>query len=115
MDKYFDNTPILKAIFKFKWHIIAITILAAALGAFFSGPKFITPKYKSEAVVYPNGRAEFSDETYTEQMLQVMESQEIMDSVVEKFDLMNHYEIDKNYKYARKTQIISKIIIYKVI
>lgn len=107
MDKYFDNTPILKAIFKFKWHIIAITILAAALGAFFSGPQFITPKYKSEAVVYPNGRAEFSDETFTEQMLQVMDSQEILDSVAEAFDLMQHYKIDNNYQFA-KTALIGE-------
>lgn len=107
MDKYFDNTPILKAIFKFKWHIIAITILAAALGAFFSGPKFITPKYKSEAVVYPNGRAEFSDETFTEQMLQVMDSQEILDSVAEAFDLMQHYKIDNDYQFA-KTALIGE-------
>lgn len=107
MDKYFDNTPILKAIFKFKWHIIAITILAAALGAFFSGPNFITPKYKSEAVVYPNGRAEFSDETFTEQMLQVMDSQEILDSVAEAFDLMQHYKIDNDYQFA-KTALIGE-------
>ena len=107
MDKYFDNTPILKAIFKFKWHIIAITILAAALGAFFSGPKFITPKYKSEAIVYPNGRAEFSDETFTEQMLQVMDSQEILDSVAEAFDLMQHYKIDNDYQFA-KTALIGE-------
>lgn len=107
MGKYFDNTPILKAIFKFKWHIIAITILAAALGAFFSGPKFITPKYKSEAVVYPNGRAEFSDETFTEQMLQVMDSQEILDSVAEAFDLMQHYKIDNDYQFA-KTALIGE-------
>jgi capsular polysaccharide biosynthesis protein len=107
MDKYFDNTPILKAIFKFKWHIIAITIIAAVLGAFFSGPKFITPKYKSEAIVYPNGRSEFSDETFTEQMLQVMESQEILDSVAEVFDLMSHYKIDKNYQFA-KTALIGE-------
>ena len=107
MDKYFDNTPILKAIFKFKWHIIAITILAAALGAFFSGPNFITPKYKSEAVVYPNGRAEFSDEIFTEQMLQVMDSQEILDSVAEAFDLMQHYKIDNDYQFA-KTALIGE-------
>lgn len=107
MDKYFNNLPLLKAVFKFKWHIMAITILAAALGAIFSGPKFITPKYKSEAIVYPNGRSEFSDETFTEQMLQVMESQEILDSVAETFDLMSHYEIDKNYQFA-KTALIGE-------
>lgn len=107
MDKYFDNTSLFKVILKWKWHIIAVTIVAAALGAIFSGPKFITPKYKSEAIVYPNGLSEFSDETYTEQMLQVMESQEIMDSVVRIFDLMNHYGIDKNHEFA-KTLLIGE-------
>lgn len=107
MDKYFDNTPILKAVFKFKWHITAITLVAAVLGAIFSGPKFITPKYKSEAIVYPSGRAEFSDETFTEQMLQVMESQEILDSVAEIFNLMSHYEISRDYQYA-KTALIGE-------
>lgn len=101
MDKYFDNTPLLKAIFKWKWHIIIITIIAAIAGGIFSGPKFITPKYKSDAIVYPGGRTEFSDETYTEQMLQIMESQEIIDSITENLDLMNHYKIDKNYQHAK--------------
>jgi uncharacterized protein involved in exopolysaccharide biosynthesis len=105
MDKYFDNAPILKVIFKFKWHIVAITIIAAILGAVFSGPMFITPKYKSEAIIYPNGLSEFSDETYTEQMLQIMDSQEIMDSVVEIFDLMKHYEINPEYAYAKTVLI----------
>jgi len=110
MDKYFDNTPMLKAVFKWKWHIIIITIIAAIAGGIFSGPRFITPKYKSEAVVYPNGQSErygFSGETFTEQMLQVMESQEIVDSIIEIFDLMHHYEIDKNYKYA-KTAVLGE-------
>ena len=107
MDKYFNNLPLLKAVLKWKWHIIALTIVASVLGVIFSGPKFITPRYKSEAIVYPRGLMKFSDETYTEQMLQVMESQEIMDSVVETFNLMNHYEIDKNYIYA-KTALIGE-------
>ena len=101
MDKYFNNESLLKVIFKWKWHIVVVTILAAIAGAIFSGPSFITPKYKSEAIVYPNGLSEFSDETYTEQMLQVMESQEIVDSVIKIFDLMKHYGIDPNYKYAK--------------
>lgn len=101
MDKYFNNVPFLKAVFKWKWHIMIVTLLAAISGAIFSGPKFITPKFKSEAIVYPGGLSEFSDETFTEQMLQIMESQEIIDSVIEIFDLMNHYEIDENYKYAK--------------
>lgn len=105
MDKYFDNISLLKIILKWKWHIIAVTVVAAAFGAIFSGPTFITPKYKSEAIVYPNGLSEFSDETYTEQMLQIMESQEIMDSIVKIFDLMSHYEINPEYQYAKTVLI----------
>lgn len=101
MSKYFNNLPLLKVILKWKWHICSVTALAIIAGAVFSGPRFITPKYKSEAIIYPNGLSEFSDETYTEQMLQVIESQEIIDSVVAIFNLMEHYDIDPNYKYAK--------------
>lgn len=107
MDKYFNNTSLFKVIFKWKWHIIAVTIIAAVLGAVFSGPTFITPKYKSEAILYPSNVSAYSDETFTEQMLQIMESQDIMDSVVKNFDLMKHYEIGKDYKYW-KTALIGE-------
>lgn len=107
MSNYFDNTTMIQTIFKWKWHIIIITIVAAICGAVFSGPKFITPLYKSEAVLYPSNVSAYSDETFTEQMLQIMQSNEIMDSVVEKFDLMKHYKIDKGYKYW-KTALINE-------
>lgn len=107
MDNYFNNTSLFKVIFKWKWHIIAVTIIAAVLGAVFSGPTFITPKYKSEAILYPSNVSAYSDETFTEQMLQIMESQDIMDSVVKNFDLMKHYEIGKDYKYW-KTALIGE-------
>ena len=107
MDNYFNNTSLFKVILKWKWHIIAVTIIAAVLGAVFSGPTFITPKYKSEAILYPSNVSAYSDETFTEQMLQIMESQDIMDSVVKNFDLMKHYEIGKDYKYW-KTALIGE-------
>lgn len=107
MNNYFDNKPLIKVIIKWKWHITIITLVAAILGAIFSGPTFITPMYKSEAVLYPSNVAAYSDETFTEQMLQIMQSNEIMDSVIEKFDLMKHYKIDKDYKYW-KTALIGE-------
>ena len=107
MNNYFDNTPLIKVFIKWKWHIAIITIVAAILGAVFSSSTFITPMYKSEAVLYPSNVAAYSDETFTEQMLQIMQSNEIMDSVVEKFDLMKHYKIDKGYKYW-KTALIGE-------
>ena len=105
MNNYFDNTSMVQIVLKWKKHIIIITLVAAILGAIFSSSKFITPLYKSEATLYPTHTEAYSDETVTEQMLQVLQSQEIMDSVVEKFDLLKHYKIDKNYKYWRTALI----------
>lgn len=107
MNNYFDNTPLVKVVYKWKWHIVIITLAAAVLGAVFSSSRFITPMYKSEATIYPTHTESYSDETVTEQMLQIMQSQEIMDSVVEKFDLLKHYKIDKSYKYW-KTALIGE-------
>lgn len=105
MNNYFDNTSMIQTIFKWKWHIVIITLVAAIIGAIFSGSRFITPLYKSEATIYPTHTESYSDETVTEQMLQVLQSQEIMDSVVEKFDLLKHYKIDKGYKFWRTALI----------
>lgn len=105
MNKYFDNTPLIKTIFKWKWHIVIITLAAAILGAIFSGSRFITPLYKSSAILYPSNISAYSDETCTEQMIQIMQSQDIMDSVVEKFNLTEHYKIDKNYIYWKTVLI----------
>lgn len=107
MNNYFNNTSMVQTIFKWKWHIVIITLAAAILGAIFSGSRFITPMYKSEAILYPSNVSAYSDETFTEQMLQIMQSNEIMDSVVNKFDLMKHYKIDKGYKYW-KTALIDE-------
>ncbi len=105
MNNYFDNTSMVRVIYKWKWHIIVITLAAAILGAIFSGSRFITPMYKSEAILYPGNVAAYSDETFTEQMLQIMQSNEIMDSVVDRFDLMKHYKIDKGYIYWKSALI----------
>lgn len=107
MDNYFDNTSMIQTVLKWKWHIIIITLVAAILGAIFSGSMFITPLFKSEATVYPTHIEEYSDETITEQMLQIMQSQQIMDSVVDKFGLLEHYKIEKSYKYW-KTALIGE-------
>ena len=107
MNNYFDNTPLIKVFIKWKWHLVIITLVAAIAGAVFSSSTFITPMYKSEAVLYPSNVVAYSDETFTEQMLQIMQSNEIMDAVVEKFDLMNHYKISKDYKYW-KTALIGE-------
>lgn len=105
MDNNFNNLSLVQVVLKWKWHIIIITVAAAILGAVFSSSMFITPLYKSEAVAYPANISPYSDESETEQMLQIINSQSIMDSIIEKYDLWTDYKIDKNYKFGRTYMI----------
>ncbi len=101
MENYFNSKNLLHLMEKWRLHLLVIVVAAAILAAIFSGPTFITPMYKSHAVVYPANVDSYSDESETEQMLQIMGSQDIVDSMIEKFNLPDHYEIDRNYKYFR--------------
>ena len=99
MDNYFDNQSLLGVFKKYKWHLIIITIMAAIAGIIFSSSMFITPKFKSYAIIYPINLSTYSDENETEQMLQYINSPSILDSVTEKNGLLEHYKISKNYPY----------------
>lgn len=101
MDNNLNNFSLIQLILKWKWHILIITVIAAICGAIFSGSAFITPLYKSEAIAYPANISPYSDESETEQMLQIINSQSIADSIIEKYDLWNHYKIDRNYQFAK--------------
>ena len=100
MDNNFNNLSLVQLILKWKWHIVIITLAAAFCGAVFSSSMFITPLYKSVAVAYPANISPYSDESETEQMLEIINSKSIMDSIIEKYDLWTDYKIDKNYKFA---------------
>lgn len=101
MDNFFNSSNLLNLLNKWKYHLLIIVSIAAILAIIFSGPMFITPMFKSHAVVYPGNVVSYSDESETEQMLQIMNSQDIIDSTIDKFDLAKHYDIDRNYEYFR--------------
>lgn len=101
MDNNFNNLSLIRLIIKWKWHILIITLVAVICGAVFSSAKFITPLYKSEAIAYPANTSPYSDESETEQMLQIINSQSIADSIIEKYDLWSDYKIDRNYEFAK--------------
>lgn len=96
--------------------IIIILAIAALCAIVFSAPYFITPLYKSTAVVYPTASnsiskvlisttyqsdkdlMNFGEDEQTEQMLQVMNSNRVRDKVISRFNLIEHYKV-KNSKY----------------
>ena len=105
MESYFNNTNLIKIFAKWKWHFLIIAAVAVMLAIIFSAPMFIKPKFKSTAVLYPANISPYSDESQTEQMLQWLNSQDIKDNVMRKFDLPAHYGIDTAYKYFNSTML----------
>ena len=81
-----------------KWiKAIVVVIAVSGIAAFiFSGPAFIKPKFKSTAVVYPSNLIPYSSETSTEQLLQLFNSEDIRNGIIQKFDLAAHYGIDSS-------------------
>jgi len=97
-DYFESNVKIIQFALR-QWKMLGgVAIFAGILAAVFSGPKFIEPKFTSEAVIYPANLGGYSGETRLEQMMQYLESNVIRDSIIEKFNLYDEYKIDKTQK-----------------
>ncbi len=114
----FNSMNFLWFLWKWKWIILAAGLGAGILAAIFSGPAFITPKYRSSAILFPTatnsisralvdetagGKQDmmsFGEEAEAEQMIQILSSSAIRDHIVAKFDLMNHYDISPRSRFA---------------
>jgi hypothetical protein len=107
MENIYLNIKLLKLITKWRVHLIILVALAIVLSILFSSPWFIKPMYKSSTVLYPSNLIPYSSETPTELMLQIFRSDDIQDSLIEKFDLASHYDIDKNDEYYH-TRVIKE-------
>lgn len=95
MNNFFDNQRILEIIWKRKFHFVIIGIVAILLAAVFSGPGFIRPKYKSTARVYPTNLGEMSEESKTEQMLEILNSNVIKFKMFDAFGGNDILKVDK--------------------
>jgi len=103
MDNFFNNTNLLRIIVKWKWHLIIIAVIAALVSLVVSSSFIMKPRFKSVAYIYPSNVMPYSDESETEQMLQWINSVEVRDSVIKKFDLAKHYGISPDEKYFTST------------
>lgn len=92
MQEFLNNKSITKILTKWKWHIFVITLVGAIIS--FGTTFLIKAEYSSNGVVYPVNLGSYSDESHTEQMLQILDSREIKDKVINSFNLIEHYYID---------------------
>ncbi len=96
MNNFFDNQRILNLIWKRKIHFVIVGIIAIVLSGIFSGSTFIKPKFKSTARIYPSNLSELSEESKSEQMLEIINSNDIKFKMFDAFGLDEVYGIKKD-------------------
>jgi len=101
METFFRNKSLFNFLKKWKWIYVITMILAIIVSTLFSGSNFIKPKFKSFGVIYPSNLQIYSEESETEQMLQILQSEQLRLKLIKTFHLYSHYNIDPEYKYAQ--------------
>jgi len=121
----FNAFDLLTFLWKKKWILTIISTVAFVVAIFVS--LSITPRFKSRVLLYPAAPVSisssltqtalisidntdiltFGDQSETERMLQILNSGKIKEYIVNKYDLMNHYEIDPESLYPL-TQLDNK-------
>ncbi len=102
---FFNSIELLRLVAKWKKHLIIIGLISLAGSIIFSSPYFIKPKYKSFAVIYPSNLIAYSTESPTEQMLQLAQSYDIRDRIIQSFNLYKHYDLDTTRVKSYKSRI----------
>jgi capsular polysaccharide biosynthesis protein len=96
MESYYKTKNIFKLIVKWKWHLLVLVVGACALAVLLSSTWFIKPKYKSTATVYPANINCLSEESESEQMLEMIQSTDIKFRIIDSFELYDHYGVGKD-------------------
>ncbi len=123
----YQSTNLIAFLYKWRKPLLILPLAAGVLAAVFSSPTFIAPRYQSTVIVFPSttnsvskailpqtGYAdedilEFGAEEEAEQLLQILNSDEIRDTMVERYNLMEHYDIDPEspYKFTELRETFS--------
>jgi LPS O-antigen subunit length determinant protein (WzzB/FepE family) len=128
-DYNFDSTGLLAFLYQWRKQLIVLSVLAAVTSSIIS--LVIDEKYKSTVIVFPASTSsvskallsqnasgkhdvmEFGEEEEAEQLLQVLNSDEIRVAIIEKYDLLNHYEIEGDYIQTKLMKTYANNISFK--
>ena len=117
IDRHYTSPSFLLFIRKWKYVLITVTLLAMVLSYVFS--LLIEDKYVSSVIFFPTstssisqallteknynekGYLEYGEEAEVDQTLQLLKSAAIRNHIIQKFDLINHYGINRDKKYTR--------------
>ena len=113
----FNSAGLFLFIYRWKKLLILIGVIAMIASIVFSSSFFITPKYKSTVIMFPTSTnsvskalmadnygatqdiLQFGAEEQSEQLLQILNSNKIRARIIEKYNLLEHYNISSNSKF----------------
>ena len=114
---FMESTSLLVKSIRWRKPLLIVSFFAAIGSLIFSSEYFIKPKYKSSVVFFPTATNSiskalmeehvsdkhdilaFGEEEQAEQLLQILNSDEIREIIVEKYQLMQHYGINSLQNY----------------
>jgi len=113
----FNSFSLINYIWKWRKLFLIVCCAAGVLAIFFSSKIFIRPQFKATTIIYAprtnavskifnnesniNERLDikaYAIEEETEQMMQILNSREIKDVLIDRYDLVNYYGIKTNKK-----------------
>ena len=122
---YLESTSLLLLLVRWRKPLIIIFLVTLIASTIFSGPSFIKPKYKSSVIFFPSATNSvskaimeesssekqdilaFGQEEQAEQMLQILNSDEIRELIIKKYNLLSHYDILSDEEYPQ-TSLVEK-------
>lgn len=96
-----DAIRLVKIIVKWKKQLLYVGIAALLLSFLFTMPAVMKPLFKAQTIIYPVNIQTYSKETATEQMVQLLGSEDVRMKLATSFDLFKHYGIDSAGAYPR--------------
>jgi uncharacterized protein involved in exopolysaccharide biosynthesis len=117
----FDSFAFIKFAWEKKWILISVSIAAFIISAIIS--LVIPPKYKSTVIMYPAASISmskslvetgsptsdakdartFGEDVEAERLLQILNSEQLINHLIEKFNLKKHYKVDSTSKFYMTT------------
>jgi hypothetical protein len=94
----------IKLLVKWRKNIVYLIIISGLCS--YAATWLITPLYKSSTVIYPFNLGNYSKESSTEQLVQLIKSEDVKAALIESFDLFTHYDIDTTGKSPRHEMML---------
>ena len=100
-----DNAMPLIILYGWRKVILITTAIAVVAAIIFTMPFFLPPIFKAEAIIYPpasysakliaESDLRFGADKEIDEHIQILKSSLLRDSIIKRFNLMEHYKIDK--------------------